>query len=375
MKVLLSFLALVLSAAFGASAQVSDAGLAQKAEALIEDTGAPAVSILVMRDGVVIAEATAGVRSTRSDIEAENGDIWHLGSITKSMTATLAARLVEQGALSWDLTVQDALREAIVDIDPALRELTLEDLFTHTSGLAPNIAMSKFLTFERISEDARGERLDYARHMLTRPPAGTPGEDFAYSNAGYVVAGAMLEQVMGQRWEDLMAEHVFAALDLETAGFGPVGEDEVLSQPRGHRPRFLSFGRIPVSPGDGRADNPEVLGPAGRVHMSLEDLATYATAHLTGQGPDGAPFLSQSSLQKLHTPRLENYAMGWAVREDGEPAGLLWHNGSNTINYAEIYADPTSGVVIAMAANDHQLRGLGLGFRDAAKDIYDSLSD
>ncbi|MEL6753992.1 MAG: serine hydrolase, partial [Pseudomonadota bacterium] len=89
MKVLLSFLALVLSAAFGASAQVSDADLAQKAEALIEDTGAPAVSILVMRDGVVIAEATAGVRSTRSDIKAENGDIWHLGSITKSMTATL----------------------------------------------------------------------------------------------------------------------------------------------------------------------------------------------------------------------------------------------------------------------------------------------
>ncbi|MEM9740339.1 MAG: serine hydrolase domain-containing protein, partial [Pseudomonadota bacterium] len=238
-----------------------------------------------------------------------------------------------------------------------------------------NISMIKFSRFARTNPDARNERLDYARHMLTRVPAGTPGETFAYSNAGYIIAATMLEQTMDARWEDLVTTHVFEPLGLESAGFGPQGSPDVVDQPRGHRPVFLGFGRSAISPGSRAADNPEVLSPAGRVHMSLKDLATYATAHLTGKSPGGAQFLSNASLETLHTPRLDRYAMGWVIQDGGTRPGLLWHNGSNTANYAEVYADPGSGIVIAMAANDHDIRGLGLAFRDTAREIYASLAN
>jgi len=374
MKAIFSLIALLVLP-LHAAAQFSSGDLEVLAAEISEDTGAPGVAILVMADGAVQGEATVGVRAAGHDIPAQNGDLWHLGSITKSMTATLAARLVERGDLRWDLTIEEALGGEIEGIDPALAPVTFRELFTHTSGLAPNISLLKFASFERTNPDARAERLDYARHMLTRPPAGTPGETYAYSNAGYIVAGAMMEQVMGARWEDLVTAHVFEPLGLDSAGFGPAGSGDVVDQPRGHRPVFLGFGRRPVSPASGQADNPEVLGPAGRVHMSLEDLAHYASAHLTGQTPRGEGFLSEESLGILHAPQLEDYAMGWVVREAGGRAGLLWHNGSNTLNYAEVWADPASGVVVAIAANDHNIRGLGAAFRDAAGALYARIGD
>ncbi|MEM1106461.1 MAG: serine hydrolase domain-containing protein [Pseudomonadota bacterium] len=344
------------------------------AQALFEDTEAPAIGLLVMDSGEVIAEMALGERALGSGVAVQPGDLWHVGSITKSMTATLVARLAEDGALSWDLTIGEALGGRIDAIDPAFQDVTFAELLTHTSGLAPNIGMVRFLQFERTSPDARQERLDYAAEMLTRGPAGTPRETFAYSNAGYIVAGAMVETVMGARWEELVTAHVFTPLGITSAGFGAQGSPETVDQPRGHKPVFLGFGRTPVVPGGG-ADNPEVLGPAGRVHMRLEDLATYANAHLTGQTPDGAAFLSEESLRRLHTPRQERYAMGWVVQEGGARPGLLWHNGSNTTNYAEVYADPGSGLVIAMAANDHDARGLGIAFRASARRLFAALGD
>jgi Beta-lactamase len=96
--------------------------------------------------------------------------------------------------------------------------------------------------------------------------------------------------------------------------------------------------------GDGVTDNPVVLGPAGTIHMNLADLLTYLAAHR-----DGASFLSARSWRTLHTPPFGgDYAMGWVVRPDG----YLWHNGSNTLWYAEAEFNNTSGVAAAAAAND-----------------------
>lgn len=376
MKHLLTVLILFVVGSATSSAETpAETTLQMRADALREETGAPAIAILVMRDGAVVDEVASGVRASNRDISAAPGDTWHLGSITKSMTATLVARLAEADEISWDLTVGQALGESVETIDPGYVDLTFTDLFTHTSGLPANIGLFKMIDYDRTSPDARDDRLDYAANMLSKPPRRAAGEGFEYSNAGYVIAGAMVEQVMGERWEDLVTAHVFAPLGTASAGFGPVGDPEVLDQPRGHRPVIFGMGRRPVSPDANMADNPEVLGPAGRAHMTLEDLAIYGTAHLTGETPDGASFLSAESLSRLHTPRLERYAMGWVVRDDEPNEGLLWHNGSNTINYSELYADPGSAIVVAMAANDHDARGLSLAFRDVARDLLTAYSD
>ena len=330
---------------------------------------------MVTRDGEIVDDIAVGKRAINRDIPAEPGDLWHFGSITKSMTATLIARLVEQDVVSWDTTIGEVYGEVIADMDPAWQAVSFRELLTHRSGLAGNISMLKFLRYDRVTEDARADRLDYAAYMLTREPSYTPGEGFEYSNAGFIIAGAMLEGITGERWEDLITREVFAPLGLESAGFGPVGESgEVLDQPRGHKPLFFGIGRQAVPPGP-NADNPEVLGPAGRVHMSLTDLAAYGRMHIPGQAPDGSEFLSAESLATLHTPPAGNYAMGWVVSPPAGFAAHLWHNGSNTINYAELYVDAPSGMVVVMAANDYDVNALAPAMQALAAEIIPAPAD
>jgi hypothetical protein len=101
-------------------------------------------------------------------------------------------------------------------------------------------------------------------------------------------------------------------------------------------------------------DNPAVLGPAGRVHMSLPDLALYLDAHR-----DRASLLKAESWNTLHTPLFGgDYAFGWIVRPDG----VLWHNGTNGQWYAAMQFSAAKGVSAAAACND----ALGQGVVHAA---------
>jgi CubicO group peptidase (beta-lactamase class C family) len=175
------------------------------------------------------------------------------------------------------------------------------------------------------------------------PPLGPKGTTFEYSNNGYVVAGAMLEAKLGQSWEALIQAHLFEPLGLASAGFGAPGRAGAIEQPVGHAAEPDGT-RQAYPVGAGVTDNPAVLGPAGRVHMNLPDLLRYLAAHRDGTG-----YLRPQNWSILHTPPFGGaYAMGWVVRDQGR----LWHNGSNTLWYAEVLVDGAAGTVAAAAAND-----------------------
>jgi CubicO group peptidase (beta-lactamase class C family) len=167
---------------------------------------------------------------------------------------------------------------------------------------------------------------------------------FGYANNGFVVAGAMLEAKLDKPWEELVRTHVFTPLKLASAGFGAPGKKGALTQPAGHA--FDGKSHLAMRVGEGVSDNPEVLGPAGRIHMSFDDVLAYLAAHV-----DGHPFLKAATRQVLHTPPFGgDYAMGWVVRTGGD----LWHNGSNTLWYAEVLLNPASGLAAVAAANEAQ---------------------
>lgn len=374
MRRLALFLLLILVAPLPAHPQPDRDALEHHAQAAYDEADPPGLAVHLLKGDTSMGEAVFGERAIGSGVKIQPGDVWHVGSVTKSMTATLVARLAEAGQIDRELTIGEALGEQIEDMDAAWRDVGFAELLSHRAGLPANVGILKFLTYQRINPDARAERLDYAAHLLRQPPRTAPGSTYAYSNAGYVVAGVMLEQVLGKRWEDLISAHVFTPLGLETAGFGAAGSQDEIDQPRGHRTQFLRWGRISMRP-DGSADNPEVLGPAGRVHMSLDDLARYGRAHITGRAPDDSVFLSDTSLSWLHTPPAGEYAMGWVVSPPGKRPARLWHNGSNTFFYTELYVDPPSGLVIAISANDPDLDSLRPVFRDLAKNLIAAYSD
>jgi CubicO group peptidase (beta-lactamase class C family) len=308
---------------------------------------APAMAAAAASKGGAPKFWVDGERQLGSGIAARETDIWHLGSITKSMTATLVARLVEDGALRWDDTVGELLGSVAPDMNEAYRGATFRHLLSHRAGLQANIPIPELLKFPQQTDDARDDRKAYARLALAQVPKGPMETTFEYSNSGYVLAGAMIEARLGSRWEDLIRSKLFEPLGLASAGFGAPGHPGAIDQPVGHARPVPGKALKAFPPGSPITDNPPVLGPAGRVHMTLADVLRYLAAHR-----DESSLLSSASWRILHTPPFGGqYAMGWIVRK----VGGLWHNGSNTLWYAEVLVDPKAETVAAAATNDGEL--------------------
>lgn len=205
--------------------------------------------------------------------------------------------------------------------------------------------MADLMSFPRANDDPRSDRIAYARLALQQPPEGPKEQTFLYSNSGFVIAGAMLEAKLGAKWEDLIRARLFEPLGMASAGFGAPGSPGALDQPVGHAPGADGV-LVPFPPGGPITDNPAVLGPAGRVHASFDDVLKYLAAHR-----DGAQILRPETWSMLHTPPFGgDYAMGWIRRDDA-----LWHNGSNTLWYAEVAVDRGRKIVGVAAANDGNL--------------------
>lgn len=318
----------------------------ETARELLDASGAPGAAVAVMNDQT-IRIGVAGSRINGRDIPVEPDDLWHMGSNTKAMTATLVARLVEQGAARWEMTVGEVLEGRGLDIHADLAAADFVALLSHRSGMSANAGP---LTAIRLAgtdagRDAGADRLVYARAVL-----GSPGGEvgaFLYSNAGYVIAALMVEYLTGESYEALMAREVFEPLGMESAGWGPPGVQGRADQPRGHRPGFL--GLSAVEPG-AMADNPPAMNPAGRAHMTMTDLLRFLEIHRMGAAGEETGYLSAASFERLHTPN-GTYALGWGVRADGS----LVHSGSNTMWLVSMRVDPATGHVAAAGVNDGRL--------------------
>lgn len=302
----------------------------------------------VMIDGEIVARGASGVQRKGGDSPITTANKWHVGSITKPMTATMIARLVEAGEMNWTDTPGKIFKD--MEIDPAWGEVTLEHLLTHTSGAAPNMPMKDILKWPETAEATRAARLDVIRRTLSKAPPKTPGKSMSYSNLGYTIAGGMAEQATGKNWEELMREQVFTPLGLESAGFGPPEGTDATPEPWGHRK--IMFVKLKLGPED-EADNSPIMGPAGTVHMSADDILTFGNTHL--QGLKGqSDYLKPETFQKLHTPRLDDYAYGWVEYGEREWANgpISWHNGSNTMWYGFLVFAPEKNTVVFTGTND-----------------------
>lgn len=319
--------------------RIAQALTAQGLGQLLTRSRAPAIAAAARGAEGRSLDLAVGVRQRGAEAAVTTGDLWHVGSITKSMTATLVAKLVEEGLLSWDAPLSQMLEG--VAMREEYRAVTLRHLLSHRSGLTGNIPIHRLLAYPREEADARANRVVYAAEALSVAPEGPAGVHFEYSNSGYVIAGAIIENVAGQAWEAVIQERLFAPLGVTSAGFGAPGTPGAVDQPSGHA---RGMGRLSAYlVGSPVTDNPAVLGPAGRAHMSLADLLLFAGAHR-----DRSAYLRPESWAMLHTPPFGgDYAMGLIVRADG----VLWHNGSNTLWYAELLIDAPRRLVAAAAAN------------------------
>lgn len=323
--------------------------LSPTAAKLALELGVPGLAFAATDEQGIIARGVAGVRASDGADPIRFDDRFHLGSLTKAMTATVAARLVERGLIRWDSTLGSVSPDLAAEIPEHTRGLTLASLLTHRSGMPDDRNDMQLLgNLWMLQGDITDQRFRASRTMLTRIGEPDGPRPFAYANANYVVAAHMLEMVTGRPWEDLIADELFGPLGLTCAGHGPPGmDDDQGAQPKGHARTPEGLRPMPALPG---TDNPPVTGPAGRVHMSIGDLAAFARAHLAGlRGRPG--ILTPETFAALHTPpESGGYAFGWGIR--GEPGHRVSsHAGSNTRWFALMFVVPDENLAVVVAMN------------------------
>jgi CubicO group peptidase (beta-lactamase class C family) len=305
---------------------------------VLKDSDLPALAAGAIKQGTLVAAGAIGIRRVGEPNRVTLEDKFHIGSCTKAMTSTLAAILVGQGKLHWTDTLASIFPERREKMDPAFRDTTLEILLTHRSGLAHD-----GFYYGQPKTPVTEQRLAYMDAVLSKPPPHEVGS-FSYSNAGYIIAGAVLERITGKPWEEFMREKLFTPLGMKTAGFGPAATEHQTDQPWGH-----------IRQGDKYAprygDNHRALGPAGTVHCSIDDYLKFAALHSSmGSRPPG--IVTAKLCEKLHEPAKSNYAMGWGVYERSWAQGrAITHAGSNTMNYFVVWAAPKTDFALAVATN------------------------
>jgi len=302
----------------------------------------PGIVGAVVEDGQITALGAAGVRKAGSAAAMTPNDLIHLGSDTKAMTAVLIGQLIEKGQLAFGSTMAQVFPDLAAQMNAAMAKVTVQELLCHTGGLPNNL---DWWSIDRSGKSLSDQRRAVVQAILSSPPLSAPGTTFSYSNADYVVLGAILDRKTGRPWEDLIRTNLFEPLKMSTAGFGPPGIPGKVDQPWGH---VLQNG----APFPLQADNAPVMDSCGRVHCSISDWAKFVSLFLPN-GLERRPLISAAVLRQLLTPPAGNdYAGGWIVADRSWAGGTAYtHSGSNTMWFCTVWIAPRMNFATLVAIN------------------------
>ncbi|MCH0569359.1 beta-lactamase family protein [Streptomyces sp. MUM 136J] len=303
------------------------------------DGRTPSLAAAVVRGGQRVWD---GARTSLDGQAPDANTQYRIGSITKTFTAVLALRLRDEGLLD----LNDPLEKHLPGTGAG--EATIADLLAHTGGLAAEASTGPW--WERSPGSLRPELSDVLGDEPHRHPV---GRRFHYSNPGYTLLGALVEQLRGAPWEDVLQREVLHPLGLERTGVRPraphVGgwavhpwADVLLPEPA------QDFGR---------------MEPAGQLWSTTGDLARFAT--FLAEGDDRV--LSARSVREMRTPAAPaeaadladgvTYGLGMQLQYKGGRL-LAGHSGSVPgflANLSISVADDVAAVVLANCTSGPQV--------------------
>ncbi|MET0236258.1 MAG: serine hydrolase domain-containing protein [Kibdelosporangium sp.] len=251
-----------------------------------------------------------------------------IGSITKAFTATVAMVLVADGDLELDEPVGAHVPELAGSPAAAV---TLRQLLSHTSGL------------ESGPDGVTTMRRLVAKAGLIQPP----GQAFSYSNAGYVLAGRLIETATGMSWWQAVESILLRPLGLVPAF---VVSPEPASRPVASGHAVNADGRTrPVEQNITLAE-----GPAGALAASASDLVAFGSLHV-GESPV-LPARYARQMRELVVDAFglaDGWGLGMALFD-----GWAGHDGTGDGTWCQLRIDPATGTVAALTSNSSTGAGL-----------------
>jgi CubicO group peptidase (beta-lactamase class C family) len=319
-------------------ARLDDATLVRQLDALLQPVFAPdqpGAAVLVARNGKAIYRRGFGLADLEKKTAIHPEMSFRIGSVTKQFTSALVLRLVEQGKIG----LQDDITKYLPDYPTQGKTITIENLLTHTSGIANYTDIPEFeahmaapMTHEQLIDLIKNKPLAFA-----------PGASWAYSNSNYFLLGVIVEKVTGRSYAECLKSEFFGPLGMSHSGYG-ADEPSLPGEVRGYE---MKAGK-PVP-----ADPLSMTTPyaAGAIVSSVDDLLKW------DNGLNSGRILKQESLQRAFTPytlksgAATGYGYGWAV-SSYEGHHIQEHNGGINGFLSHVTRLPDDHMYVALLLNN-----------------------
>ncbi len=285
-------------------------------------------TVLVARGGQVLFSKGYGFANLEWNIPNSADVKFRLGSVTKQFTAASILLLEERGKLS----INDPVKKYLPDSPAAWDKITIFHLLTHTSGIPNFTGFPDYPKLEPFPTTA--EQL--VARFRDKPLDFQPGQNWNYSNSGYVLLTYLIEKITGATYKTIIQENIFTPLGMKDSGY------DSYSAIIPHR----ASGYVRV---DNRFENAGFINMtipqgAGGLYSTTEDLLKWE------QGLFGGKLLKPASLEKMITPFKNNYAFGLQVETVGGHK-LIDHGGGIEGFNTELAYYPDDKLTVVVLGN------------------------
>jgi CubicO group peptidase (beta-lactamase class C family) len=311
-------------------------------EAKMKEYGVPGVALGII-DGATLTTRGLGITNVEDSLPVTAHTVFPIASISKTFAATAMMRLVEQGKVDLRAPVRTYIPTFKVRDEAASRDVTPWHLLTHLGGWEGQVSGPDrgTATLENFVATTLPDLMQVA----------PPGKAWSYNNAGFSIAGRVIEVATGNSINRAMRDLVFQPLGLEHAGT-TAGDFIVNRFAAGHSTRD---GKTTLQ----RPFTPSSSITAGGVGLCITDLLAYARFHLgDGTAANGERVLKRESLEQMRTPQLrkqstdDDIGLAWHIRQVG-PVRTYGHGGTlgGHILLLEIVPERNFAVAILTNAN------------------------
>jgi D-alanyl-D-alanine carboxypeptidase len=323
--------------------------IGSRARGLLERTireDGPGAVFLIGKGDTIVYTGARGRAHIELGVSLQAGHVFRIASITKMFVASSVLKLAESGALS--------LEEPVARRLPEIREgdrITVRHVLNHTSGISDKAQAS-----ERSITSAAYDRFARVAAIGQRPLDFAPGSEWRYSNAGYIVLGALAERITGTPWHVTLEQQFFDRLGLRHTGYADAAT--------------LRSGRAAgYTTAAGRIRNVEFISPtipdaAGGLVSTADDLFRWCRALAAGR------VISRENVRQMMTPAAETngttrYGLGVYVSTvRGET--MIGHTGQIPGFAAVVGYLPAHDVTMVALGNDDSFDARVVGRRLAA---------
>lgn len=276
-------------------------------------------SIAVSRKQEVVFAKGYGFSDLARRTKANTDTVYRTGSVGKQFTAAALVRLAQEGKLSLDDDVA-----TLLPAYPQFKGIVVRQLLDHTAGLREINGIPVFARTQGIGMTSK-QAIDL---ISAQPREFAPGDEWSYSNSGYIVAGAIIEKISGRAADEHMIRSVLRPIGMRHTSDCRPGEEKAAGydqQEAGGWSRALRLGRQPgLTPA--KAINLEIVASAGGFCSTPRELVLWTDKLHSGSIVDPTWLSQMTTPTKLRNGRSVPYGLGLQRRRFGSHEGIS-HSG------------------------------------------------